>query len=112
MKKKEKEIEGGGYEEEEAVKERSQTQQRGRVPMKLFFFFFYTLVKKKCVHSSFAFEGRKLLDQSEHQAEIRVFSCFSHFRFSSPTPSFVSVVISIPYFISFYKVMKYTETIQ
>ena len=67
LKKKEKEIEGDGY-EEEAVKEGSQTQQRGRVLMKLFFF--------------------------------------------SPTPSFVSVVISIPYFISFYEVMKYTETIQ
>jgi hypothetical protein len=38
LKKKEKEIEGDGYEEEEAVKEMSQTQQCGRVPMKLFFF--------------------------------------------------------------------------
>ena len=48
MKKKEKEIEGDGYEEEEAVKEGNQTQQRGRVQMKLFFFFSYSKFCKCC----------------------------------------------------------------
>ena len=33
-------------------------------------------------------------------------------REPNPATCFVSVVISIPYFISFYKVMKYTKTIQ
>ena len=48
LKKKEKEIEGDRYEEEEAVKEGNQTQQRGRVQMKLFFFFSYSKFCKCC----------------------------------------------------------------
>jgi hypothetical protein len=51
-------------------------------------------------------------EESQTQQRGRVPKKLFIFFYSSPIPNFVSVVISILYFISFYKAMKYTETIQ
>ena len=51
-------------------------------------------------------------EESQTQQRGQVPKKLFIFFYSSPTPNFVSVVIYIPYFISFYKAMKYTETIQ